>query len=66
MTEIVLNGKKTTTDAKTVFELIQAYGLEGKPIAVEIGGEVVNREEWKEKQIQSGMTIELVHFVGGG
>lgn len=66
MTKITLNGKQVVTEANTVKELIQTYGLEGKPIAVEVDGVIVSPFAWEEHQLENGMTIEMVHFVGGG
>lgn len=66
MTQIILNGKEVETKAQTVLELVQEYGLAGKPLAIEIGGKVVNRDEWEQREIVAGMTVEMVHFVGGG
>jgi len=49
-----------------VSELVSHYRLQDKLVVVEIDGKVIERENWEETQLRDGMTIELVHFVGGG
>lgn len=49
-----------------VSELVSHYQLQDKLVVVEIDGKVIEREDWKLTQLRDGMTIELVHFVGGG
>lgn len=41
-------------------------GLAGRPVAVEVDGEVVPRERFSEPLLRGGERIEIVTFVGGG
>ncbi|AII14342.1 thiamin biosynthesis protein [Campylobacter iguaniorum] len=35
-------------------------------IAVEIGGEIVKKQDWDSFLLRDGLSIEIVEFVGGG
>lgn len=64
---ITVNGEKQKLHGITnVSELVSHYRLQDKLVVVEIDGTVIERENWEETQLRDGMTIELVHFVGGG
>ena len=41
-------------------------GLAGRPVAVEVDGEIVPRGRFHERILQGGERIEIVTFVGGG
>lgn len=64
--ELVINGSKLTLDVHTIQEVIEHYGLIGKPIVVEVDGDVLKADQWTSKSVRHHMQIELVHFVGGG
>ncbi len=64
---LTVNGEKQKLHGITnVSELVSHYRLQDKLVVVEIDGTVIERENWEETQLRDGMTIELVHFVGGG
>jgi sulfur carrier protein len=50
----------------TVAILLERLDLAGKPLAVEINGEVVPREEHPQRVVAPGDRIEIVTLVGGG
>jgi thiamine biosynthesis protein ThiS len=50
----------------TVAALLQLHHLEAAQIAVELDGNVVQRERWCDTLITPGATLEIVRFVGGG
>jgi sulfur carrier protein len=64
--ELVINGSKLALDVHTIQEVIEHYGLLGKPIVVEVDGDVLKADEWASTIVRPLMQIELVHFVGGG
>lgn len=64
--DIVLNGGPHRTAAGTLERLVEERGLTGRRIVAEADGQIVPREEWGRCRLQSGMMVELVHFVGGG
>jgi sulfur carrier protein len=55
-----------TLEVGTILELVEHYGLTGKPVMVEADGQVIASEQWASTAVQPNMRIELVHFVGGG
>jgi len=63
---IRLNGHETKTTARTLGELIGRHGLKNRRIVTEVDGEIVARSEWSRTPLKAGMTVELVHFKGGG
>jgi len=50
----------------TVAALLQLLDVETAQIAVELDGNVAQRERWREISISPGATLEIVRFVGGG
>jgi sulfur carrier protein len=65
--ELIINGKShTLKDVRTIADVVQHFGLDGKLIVVEHNREIVPRDQYSQKQVQSGDRIEIVHFVGGG
>ncbi|MFC4812837.1 thiamine phosphate synthase [Paenibacillus sp. GCM10023250] len=63
---VVVNGRREETAARTVAELVEALGLAGKSLVVELNGVIVAREAWASAALADGAAVELVHFVGGG
>jgi len=64
---LTVNGEKQELHGITnVTELVSHYRLQDKLVVVEIDGKVIERNDWEQTQLKDGMTIELVHFVGGG
>lgn len=64
--ELVINGLKQELDVHTIQDVIIHYGLIGKPIVVEVDGNVLPAEQWTVTVARPLMQVELVHFVGGG
>jgi thiamine biosynthesis protein ThiS len=46
--------------------LVEALGMKGDRVAVELNREIVPRDRWAETEIHEGDRLEIVHFVGGG
>lgn len=64
---ISVNGEPVAVPAgTTVSALLKLLGVEPVQIAVELDGKVVRREAWSDTPIDSGATLEIVRFVGGG
>jgi len=67
MAKIQLNGRKLELKNKhTIFALLKKYKIDGKKIAVELNGKIVNRNKYKTVYIKNLDKIEIVHFIGGG
>ena len=67
MAKIQLNGRKLELSSKhSITTLLQKYKIDGKKIAVELNGTIVNRNKYKLIYIKNKDKIEIVHFIGGG
>ena len=65
--EIMLNGDNLTVeDNVTIAALIQARGLGGRRVAVEVNGEIVPRGRHGEHPLAPGDQVEIVQALGGG
>jgi len=64
--EISFNGELKRVGSSTVDELLDAFELCGKKVAVELNREIVARTAYTRTKINPGDRIEVVHFVGGG
>ena len=67
MAKIQLNGRKLELKSKhTILTLLKKYKIDGKKIAVELNGKIVNRNKYKIVYVKNMDKIEIVHFIGGG
>ena len=65
--EILINGQpRQAPERQTVLELLQSLSLEPAAVALELDGQILPRNRWKEKALQPGARLEIVQFVGGG
>jgi len=64
---ITVNGQPQPLPKEgSLMTLIEESGLVGRPLAVEVDGEVVPRGRLAEVRLCGGERIEIVTFVGGG
>jgi thiamine biosynthesis protein ThiS len=64
---ILVNGDlMEAPSGMTVAALLQLLDVETARIAVELDGNVAQREQWCEILITPGAKLEIVRFVGGG
>jgi thiamine biosynthesis protein ThiS len=64
---IRLNGQDRKVRAgTTVGGLLAELGLPRDRVAVEVDREIIRRREWESRQLNPGVAVEIVHFVGGG
>ena len=67
MAKIQLNGRKVELSNKhSIVSLLKKYKINGKKIAVELNGKIINRNKYKLVYIKNKDKIEIVHFIGGG
>jgi sulfur carrier protein len=67
MAKIQLNGRKLELKNKhTILKLLKRYKMDGKKIAVELNGKIINQNKYKTVNIKNKDKIEIVHFIGGG
>jgi len=65
--EITVNAQtRQVPEQLTVAALLEQLGLGGRPLAVEVNGEVVPRQRHAERRLASGDRVEIVTLVGGG
>ena len=65
--DIQLNGERHAIEAgATVLALLEASGLAGRRVAVEVNGEIVARAAHDSLALQAGDRVEIVHALGGG
>lgn len=65
--QIVVNGiARPLPAAGSLAAVLADAGLTGRPVAVEVDGEVVSRERFSVALLRGGERIEIVTFVGGG
>jgi len=68
---LTVNGEPRTFEAAadapfTVAQLLDALGLGGRRVAVELNRRIVKRATYEEATLGDGDKVEIVHFVGGG
>ncbi|MEO5342566.1 MAG: sulfur carrier protein ThiS [Gammaproteobacteria bacterium SHHR-1] len=64
---IVLNGEALEVEAgSSLAQLVEAQGLTGKRIAVEVNAQLVTRSEHVGYQLQEADRVEIVQAIGGG
>ncbi len=61
-----INGKETECSAATLGQLIVELKLQPESLVVEHNAQIIKQQEWGEKTLREGDTIELLNFVGGG
>ena len=64
---IIVNGEERNLDgSKTVEQLIETLGLDGRKVAVERNMEIVPKSQYNNILLGDGDRLEIVHFIGGG
>lgn len=65
--EILLNGEtRTLAEDASLPDLLQAEGLAGRRVAVEVNGQIVPRGAQSGMRLAPGDRVEIVHALGGG
>lgn len=47
-------------------DLIHSLGLDAGMVVAEVNGDIVGRDQYRQRALADGDNIELVRFVGGG
>ena len=64
---LTINGESRQFEKlSNLADLIDALGLKGDRVAVELNRNIVSRPEWPATSLNDGDKLEIVHFVGGG
>ena len=65
--QIVANGKtREVRTGSTVSEFIESLGLDAARTIVELNGEPLERNRFKDTKLAPGARIEIAQMVGGG
>jgi sulfur carrier protein len=65
--EIVVNGQvRLAPPGCTLRELLVWLEVDTERVAVELNRSIVQRQAWDHGTVDSGATLEIVQFVGGG
>lgn len=67
MINVFVNGeeKKVSSDS-TVKSVVDDLNIKNPMFAVEYNNEIIQKEDYEKIQLQSGDTLEVVTFFGGG
>lgn len=64
---VMVNGvARPAATGTSLRDLVEALGFAGRPIAVEVDGDVIPRAALADRTLTGGERIEIVTFVGGG
>ncbi len=64
---LTINGEsRSFKKLSTLADLIDALGMKGDRVAVELNRNIVPRTDWPSTLLTDGDKLEIVHFVGGG
>jgi len=64
---VMLNGQqKEFTESTNLNDIIKELSIKKDLVVAEVNGDIIKKQDWDQKKIQSGDTVELVNFVGGG
>jgi len=63
---LTVNGRQERLPVQTLEGLVLRLGQRHKRCVAEVDGELIPYGKWKHTELRDGMTVELVHFVGGG
>lgn len=64
-----VNGKEISLNEgvpKSLFHFLEEMGINSQTVAVELNGEIINREDWSITFLKNSDKIEIIKFVGGG
>ncbi len=65
--QLIINGEERRFgQLASLAALVEALGIKGDRVAVELNREIVPRSRWTETPLREGDRLEIVHFVGGG
>ena len=67
MAKIQLNGRRLELNNKcSITTLLKKYKIDSKKIAIELNGQIINRNKYRYTYLKNKDKIEIVHFIGGG
>ena len=65
--KIQLNGDPYEINGRTnLNELLNKLKIEKNKVAIEVNGEIVQKEKYQNLVLRKDDKVEIVHFIGGG
>ena len=64
--KLTINGESREVAAERVDQLVEALGLAGQAVAVELNQQVIPKREHASTALKQGDELEVVTLVGGG
>ena len=67
MAQIQLNGKSYEINNGTnLSELLNKFKIQKNKVAIEVNGEIVEKNKYPNLILRKNDKVEIVHFIGGG
>jgi thiamine biosynthesis protein ThiS len=66
MKAIINGAEKEFESTMTISALLDSLGLKKGMTVVELNGEIIERDDFDNRNINHGDKVEIVRFVGGG
>jgi cysteine synthase A len=64
---ITINGKKEKIEEGVkIIQLLQKKNIKPEVVAVELNGDIVNKNEYEKKTLKDNDVVEFVYYMGGG
>tara|TARA_B100000287_G_scaffold195266_1_gene184435 strand:- start:33 stop:251 length:219 start_codon:yes stop_codon:yes gene_type:complete len=65
--KIQLNGDPYEINGRTnLNELLNKLKIQKNKVAIEVNGEIVQKDKYQNLVLSKGDKVEIVHFIGGG
>ncbi|AHJ12383.1 sulfur carrier protein ThiS [Sulfurospirillum multivorans] len=64
--QLIINGEKKESGAKSIQALLDELGIESKVMAAAVNMNVVKKELWESYELSENDKVEFLQFVGGG
>ena len=64
--QLIINGEKKESGAKSIQALLDELGIESKVMAAAVNMNVVKNELWESYERNENDKVEFLQFVGGG
>jgi sulfur carrier protein len=65
--EVTVNGERRIfTAGTTLLDIVRALELDPARVAIELNREIIRRDFWAASVPETGSSVEIVQFVGGG
>jgi len=64
--QLIINGEKKESGAKSIQALLDELGIESKVMAAAVNMNVVKKELWGSFELSENDKVEFLQFVGGG